>query len=179
MLSLNGLAGINALEEPQHPRKDHNLTMSIFTVQSPSGRSFDVDATSQEHAVDYITRRFSSGFETSGNSVAEPDARLVGPFGPPPKKQEDAASFQDYLVSLEPPARPPIEEPPQPLSIGQPFGPPTFRASPQQLPPQPPASHGSMTNRLAQAAAIRLARLRAGNRSTVPPDFLMKLRGYR
>lgn len=140
--------------------------MPFFTVTSPSGRQYDIDATSEDHANDYVARRFFSGMEASGNSVGEPDARLIGPFGPPPKQQRP--SWQDFVETLDPPA--PTPEDPAPSSPFQPH--PSPRLGPTQPPRQPTPPASSMTNRLALAAAMRLKRLRSATR------FSNYLRGF-
>lgn len=136
--------------------------MPIFTIQSPSGRSYDIGATSEEHAADYVARRFFSGFEEAGNSFDEPDARLLGPFSPARPKQEDQqdVAFQDYLNSFAPAPAP--EEPQVPSQ------------------PLPHLPHVPWANRMMPSSPLqRLARLRAGFRSPAPPGFLLRLKGYR
>ena len=83
--------------------------MPVFTIQSPSGKSYSIEATSIDHANDYVTRRYFSGFEDAGNVLDDEDARLIGPFGPAEPKQDPQPSWQDFIASLEPPS--PSEEP--------------------------------------------------------------------
>lgn len=138
--------------------------MPQFTITSPSGRSYQIEATSIDHANAYVARRYFSGFEDAGNVFDEENARLAGPLVPAEPAQDQQPSWQDFIASLEP----------SPTSAEGPLSPIEPAAQSDQsslLPAPPPVGIGPtryrrpqepmhITDRLVAARANRIARLR-------------------